>query len=41
MLQQPDGGVIDSVNDLAVGDGLLVHLVDGTVTTAVEDVKRT
>jgi hypothetical protein len=29
------------VSDLAVGDGLLVHLVDGTVTTAIEDVKRT
>ena len=41
MLQQPDGSVIDSVSDLAVGDGLLVHLVDGTVTTAIEDVKRT
>ena len=41
MLQQPDGSVIGSVSDVAVGDGLLVHLVDGTVTTAVEDVHRT
>ena len=41
MLQQPDGGVIGSVADVAVGDALLVHLADGTVTTAVEDVNRT
>ena len=41
MLQQPGGGVVGSVKDLAVGDGLLVHLVDGTVKTAVEDVHRT
>ena len=41
MLQQPDGDVIGSVSDVAVGDALLVHLADGTVTTAVEDVHRT
>ncbi len=41
MLQQPDGDVIGSVSEVAVGDALLVHLVDGTVTTAVEDVHRT
>ena len=41
MLQQPDGDVIGSVSEVAVGDALLVHLADGTVTTAVEDVHRT
>ncbi|MGB0150710.1 MAG: exodeoxyribonuclease VII large subunit [Candidatus Poseidoniaceae archaeon] len=41
MIQQPDGDVIGSVSDVAVGDALLVHLADGTVTTAVEDVHRT
>ena len=41
MLQQPDGSVIGSVGDVAVGDALMVHLADGTVTTAVEDVHRT
>ena len=41
MLQQPDGDVIRSVSEVAVGDALLVHLADGTVTTAVEDVHRT
>ena len=41
MLQQPDGNVIGSVSEVAVGDALLVHLADGTVTTAVEDVHRT
>ena len=41
MLQQPDGDVIGSVSEVAVGDALLVHLADGTVTTAVEDVNRT
>ena len=41
MLQHPDGDVIGSVSDVAVGDALLVHLADGTVTTAVEDVHRT
>ena len=41
MLQQTDGGVIGSVKDVAVGDGLLVHLVDGTVEAAVEGVHRT
>jgi exodeoxyribonuclease VII large subunit len=40
MAQDAEGGVIRSVNQVAIGDTLQISLGDGKLTTAVTDIKE-